>query len=89
MGKRSLTRCKMKFRWQNSSPRKVIAIQALISAGRKTSDLSLMIISRSESKNSRTRLRFVFEEKTSKSLGKWRLEKLIPVTLALETNAPQ
>lgn len=44
-----------------------MAIQLLMSAGRKTSDLSLMIISRSESKNSRTKLRFVLEEKTSRS----------------------
>lgn len=61
------TRCNMKFRWQNSSPRNVIAIQLLISAGKNTSDLSLMIISRSESRNSRTRFKFVFEEKTSRS----------------------
>ena len=61
------TRCNMKFRWQNSSPRNVMAIQLLISAGKNTSDLSLMIISRSESRNSRTRFKFVFEEKTSRS----------------------
>lgn len=63
------TRWRMKFLWQNSSPRKVIAIHALMSAGKKTSVRSLMIISRSLSKNSRTRLRFVFEENTSMS---WR-----------------
>lgn len=62
-----LTRCNTQLRWQNSRPRNVIAIQLLISAGRKTRDLSLIIISRSESRNSRTRLRFVFEEKTSRS----------------------
>jgi hypothetical protein len=44
-----------------------MAIQLLMSAGRKTSERSLMIISRSVSRNSRTRFRFVFEEKTSRS----------------------
>lgn len=63
------TRWRMKFLWQNSNPRKVIAIHDLMSAGKKTSVRSLMIISRSLSKNSRTRLRFVFEENTSMS---WR-----------------
>jgi hypothetical protein len=63
----SHTRCRIQLRWQNSSPRKVIAIQLLISAGRNTSDLSLMTISRSESKNSNTRLRFFFDENTSRS----------------------
>ena len=41
-----------------------------MSAGRKTSERSLMIISRSVSRNSRTRFRFVFEENTSKSFEK-------------------
>ena len=45
-----------------------MAIQLLISAGRKTSERSLMIISRSVSRNSSTRFRLVFEENTSKSL---------------------
>ena len=61
------TRWRMKFLWQNSNPRKVIAIHDLMSAGKKTSVRSLMIISRSLSKNSRTRLRFVFDENTSMS----------------------
>jgi hypothetical protein len=61
------TRCRMKFRWQNSRPRKVIAIQLLISAGKKTRDRSLMIISKSVSRNSRTRFKLVFDENTSRS----------------------
>lgn len=46
-----------------------MAIQLLMSAGRKTRDRSLMIISRSESRNSSTRFRFVFDENTSSSYG--------------------
>jgi hypothetical protein len=62
------TRWRIKFRWQNSRPRNVMAIQLLMSAGRKRSEGSLMIISRSVSRNSRTRFRFVLEENTSRSL---------------------
>jgi hypothetical protein len=47
-----------------------MATQLLMSAGRKTSERSLMIISRSVSRNSRTRFRFVFDENTSKSFRK-------------------
>lgn len=47
-----------------------MATQLLVSAGRKTSERSLMIISRSVSRNSRTRFRFVFEENTSRSFEK-------------------
>ena len=48
-----------------------MAIQLLMSAGRNTSERSLIIISRSESRNSRTRLRFFFDEKTSRSYKKY------------------
>ncbi len=44
-----------------------MAIQLLISAGRKTRDLSFMTSSKSVSRNSRTRLRFFLDEKTSRS----------------------
>jgi hypothetical protein len=44
-----------------------MAIQLLISAGRKTRVRSLMIISKSVSRNSSTRFRLVLEENTSKS----------------------
>ncbi len=67
-GRGGRTRWRIKFRWQNSRPRNVMAIQLLMSAGRKTSKRSLMIISRSVSRNSRTRFRFILEENTSKSL---------------------
>ena len=58
---KDVTRWRMKFLWQWCNPRMSIRNQDLTSAGWNIMDLSLIRISKSESKNSRTRFRLFFE----------------------------